>query len=117
MVSLPYLSLSPVSDFGVQIKASVDSVYPLVLETHPVETRLITALVFGLFISAVSLSKSLAAKPVIYTTWLSTVLYTAWLVAALYNHATVTPMPSPTWLERGVLWNDYSKYTVLLPCL
>jgi len=94
---------------SMYLRASVNSVYPLVLETHPVKTRLITALAFGLFISVVSLSKSLAAKPVICTTWLSIVLYTAWLVAALYNHATDTPMPSPTWLQRGVLWNDYTS--------
>jgi len=98
------------SDFNVQIKASVDSVYPLVLEARPLKTRLITTLGFGLLISVVSLSKSLAAKPVIYATWLSLVLYTAWLVAASYSHATGMPMPSPMWLQRGVLWNDSSKY-------
>lgn len=79
------------------------------LGVFPVKTGLITTLIFGLLICVVSLPKSLAAKPVIYITWLSTVMYTAWLVAVLYNHATGTPMPSPMWLQRGVLWNDYSK--------
>lgn len=94
----------------------MDSVYPLVLEARSVKTQLITTLVFSLLASVVSLPKSLAAKPVICATWLSIVLYAAWLVAALYNHATGTTTPSPIWLQRGVLWNDYSKYTVIFHC-
>lgn len=90
---------------SMYIRASVDTVYPLLLEAIPAQTRLITALVLGLLISVVSLPKSLAAKQVICTTWLSIILYTAWLVAALYNHMTGNAMPSPTLVQHGVLWN------------
>ncbi|KAG1745876.1 uncharacterized protein EDB91DRAFT_1119205 [Suillus paluster] len=86
--------------------ASVNAVYPLLLAALPVQTRLITTLVSSLLISVVSLPKSLADKQVICTTWLSIILYTASLVAVLYNHTTGTAMPSPTLLQRGVLWND-----------
>ncbi|OAX42145.1 hypothetical protein K503DRAFT_863313 [Rhizopogon vinicolor AM-OR11-026] len=94
---------------SMYLRASVDSVYPLVLGVLPLKTGLITTVVFGLLTFVVSLPKSLAAKTVICTTWLSIVSYTAWLVAALYNNATGTPMPSPTWLQRGSLWNDYTS--------
>lgn len=90
---------------SMYLRASVDSIYPLLLEALPVQTRLIATLVLGLLVFAVSLPKSLAAKQVICTTWLSMILYTAWLVAALYNHTTGTVMPSPTLVQHGVLWN------------
>jgi phosphatidylglycerophosphate synthase len=90
---------------SMYLRASVDSIYPLLLEVLPVQTRLITTLALGLFIYVVSFPKSLAAKQVICTTWLSIILYTAWLAAALYNHMTGTVMPSPMLVQHGVLWN------------
>ncbi|KAG2057878.1 hypothetical protein BDR06DRAFT_908126 [Suillus hirtellus] len=90
---------------SMYLRASVDSVYPLLLEALPVQTRLIATLALGLLIFVVSFPKSLAAKQVICTTWLSVFLYTAWLVAALYSHMTGTTMPSPILAQHGVLWN------------
>jgi len=103
------------SDFGIQIKACVDSVYPLLRDALPVKTQLFTTLVLSLLMFVVSLPNSLASKSVICTTWLSIFLYTAWLVAALYNHTTGT-VPSPTLLQRCVLWNDTSKYAEIFLC-
>ncbi|KAG1822902.1 uncharacterized protein BJ212DRAFT_1331272 [Suillus subaureus] len=90
---------------SMYLRASVDSVYPLLLKALPVQTRLTTTLVLGLLISVASFPKSLAAKQVICITWLSIILYTAWLAAALYNHMTGTVMPSPILAQHGVLWN------------
>jgi hypothetical protein len=94
----------------------VDSIYPLLLEVLPVQTRLIATLALGLLISVVSFPKSLAAKQVICTTWLSIILYTVWSAAALYNHMAGTAMPSPVLVQHGVLWNSTSKYMVTLLC-
>ncbi|KAG1774885.1 hypothetical protein EV702DRAFT_1121666 [Suillus placidus] len=91
---------------SMYLRASVDSVYPLLLEALPVQTRLIATLALGLLIFVVSFPKSLAAKQVIYTTWLSIILYTAWLAAVLYNHMTGTATPSPILVQHGVLWNS-----------
>lgn len=90
---------------SMYLRASVDSIYPLLLEVLPVQTRLIATLALGLLISVVSFPKSLAAKQVICTTWLSIILYTVWSAAALYNHMAGTAMPSPMLVQHGVLWN------------
>ncbi|KAG0704252.1 hypothetical protein DFH29DRAFT_912547 [Suillus ampliporus] len=91
------------------LRASVDAVFPLLLAVLPVQTRLITTLALSLLVSVVSIPKSLAAKQVICTTWLSILLYVAWLVAVLYTRTTGTVMPSPTLLQRGALWNDITS--------
>ncbi|KAG2155916.1 uncharacterized protein EDB93DRAFT_1262730 [Suillus bovinus] len=91
---------------SMYLRASVDSIYPLLLEALPVQTWLITTLALGLLIFVVSFPKSLAAKQVICTTWLSILLYTAWLAAALYNRMTGTVIPSPILVQHGVLWNS-----------
>ncbi|KAG2037770.1 hypothetical protein BDR03DRAFT_896278 [Suillus americanus] len=90
---------------SMYLRASVDSVCPLLLEALPVQTRLISTLALGLLIFVVSFPKSLASKQVICTTWLSIILYTMWLAVALYNHMTSTIMPSPILVQHGVLWN------------
>ncbi|KAG2127885.1 hypothetical protein BD769DRAFT_1628282 [Suillus cothurnatus] len=73
---------------SMYLRASVDSIYPLLFEALPVHTRLISTLALGLL-------SICSAKQVICTTWLSIILYTAWLATTL-----------PILVQHGVLWND-----------
>lgn len=98
---------------SMYLRASVDSIYPLLLEALPVQTRPIVTLALGLFIFVVSFPKSLAAKQVICTTWLSIILYITWLAAALYNRMTGTVMPNPVMVQHGVLWNGTTSIAFL----
>ncbi|KAH7927767.1 hypothetical protein BV22DRAFT_1117998 [Leucogyrophana mollusca] len=91
------------------LRESVDAILPLVPDTMPLRSRALLSVLSGALFSTVSLAKTLAAKPVIFATWLSVVSYTLWLISAAYAHATGSLGLRPSWLQRGLLWNGISS--------
>lgn len=87
---------------------SVYSLLPLVPEAIQYHPRLYISALLGFVVLALSLSNTLAAKPVIYSSGLSLVSYVAWLIAVSHAYATGMLQPSADLPQRGILWNEYS---------
>ncbi|EGN98475.1 hypothetical protein SERLA73DRAFT_109984 [Serpula lacrymans var. lacrymans S7.3] len=92
------------------LRESMDAVLPLLPEWSSLGSQVAITVASGLIVFTVSLSKSLAAKPVIFSTWLSVISYMFWLVSVAYAHAKGTLRPNPSWLQRGTLWNCITNF-------
>ncbi|KAH7914296.1 hypothetical protein BJ138DRAFT_1144260 [Hygrophoropsis aurantiaca] len=94
------------------LRESVDAISPLVSLTlsESLGSRVpLSIILSGIILSIASLANNLAAKPVVYATWLSVVSYILWLVSAAYAHATGTLGLHPSWVQRGLLWNGITS--------
>ncbi|KIM63390.1 hypothetical protein SCLCIDRAFT_1214283 [Scleroderma citrinum Foug A] len=91
------------------MRDSVYSLLPLVPEAIQYHPRLYISALLGFVVLALSLSNTLAAKPVIYSSGLSLVSYVAWLIAVSHAYATGMLQPSADLPQRGILWNEYSS--------
>ncbi|KAI6039347.1 hypothetical protein EDC04DRAFT_2686364, partial [Pisolithus marmoratus] len=88
---------------------SVNSVLQLVPEDMQSFSLPYISAFLGCLVLVLSISNTVAAKPVIYASTLSTTSYVAWLIAVSHAHATGTLEPITSWSQRGTLWNVYSS--------
>ncbi|KAL4069894.1 hypothetical protein V8B97DRAFT_558269 [Scleroderma yunnanense] len=102
------VALFRISLAAIYLRDSVHSLLPLVLEGIPSHSDICISALLGSVVLALSLSNTLAAKPVLYASGLSMVSYVAWLTALLHAYAIgiLQPSDSP---QRGILWNQYSS--------
>ncbi|KIJ62606.1 hypothetical protein HYDPIDRAFT_114264 [Hydnomerulius pinastri MD-312] len=94
---------------AMYLRDSVGCVLPLVPETLPFRSHLSTSALLGFLVLVFSLAKSLAAKPTICLAGLSVASFLAWVITVSHAYATNGLQPSPSWLQRGVLWNEISS--------
>ncbi|KAI5981140.1 hypothetical protein EDD15DRAFT_2416715, partial [Pisolithus albus] len=94
---------------AMYFRDSVNSVLQLVPEDMQSLAHPYVSAFLGFFVLVLCISDTVAAKPVIYASALSTVSYIAWLIVVSHAHATGTIQPFTSWQQRGVLWNIYSS--------
>jgi len=100
-----YFSFFIVSMKGSPLVVSVDGLLPLV-PAHALARVLLTA---GLAIALLPLyaARSLAAKRIIYATWVSFLAYLTWLGVVSYTRLKGTSS-GLHWQRPGVLWQEIS---------
>lgn len=94
---------------AMYFRDSVDSVLQLVSESMRSFALLYISAFLGFFVLVLSIPNTVAAKPVIYASTLSTTSYLAWLIAVLHANTTGNLDPVTSWPQRGILWNIYSS--------
>lgn len=94
---------------AMYFRDSVNSVLQLVPEDMQSFAHPYVSAFLGFFVLVLSISDTVAAKPVIYASALSAVSYIAWLIVISHAHATGTIQPFTSWQQRGILWNIYSS--------
>ncbi|KAI6137857.1 hypothetical protein EDD17DRAFT_1714402 [Pisolithus thermaeus] len=88
---------------------SVNSVLQLVPEDMQSFAHPYIPAFLAFFVLVLSVSDTVAAKPVIYASTLSAVSYAAWLIVVSHAHATGTVQSIMSRPQQGILWNIYSS--------
>ncbi|KIN96300.1 hypothetical protein M404DRAFT_1006810 [Pisolithus tinctorius Marx 270] len=94
---------------AMYFRDSVNSVLQLVPEDMRSFSLLYISAFLGFFVLVLSIPNTVAAKPVIYASTLSTTSYLAWLIAVSHANATGSLGPVTSWPQRGILWIIYSS--------
>lgn len=83
---------------------------PLPLPSWPLQTRPTITFLLALLILPFSLPNTLAAKRVLFATWLGILSFVVWLGCVVYAHSQGRLDGNPIWLGRGGLWESGCTY-------
>ncbi|KIJ17817.1 hypothetical protein PAXINDRAFT_98013 [Paxillus involutus ATCC 200175] len=93
---------------AMYLRDAVDCILPFIPQTIqlPLHSRLSISALLCLVVLFL-----ITAKAILFTTGVSLASYVAWMAAVSHAYARNELPPSPSWLQRGTLWNEISSIT------
>ncbi|KAH9997923.1 hypothetical protein BJV77DRAFT_982259 [Russula vinacea] len=94
---------------SVSLRVSVDALLPLIPVHSPPVARGLVTVTIALVLLPLYAAPSLAAKRIIYATWVSFLAYLTWLGVVSYAHVKGTLSTDLHWQRPGVLWQGITS--------